>query len=180
MLCGCVNSLSTVAVYSFAKQLGAPQSADIQDMFKAVPGYLEVEFGKGVVVLVLGLFLLVAGIGLLNMKSWGRWLTLLCGVCMVLLQVSCLVYEVRVQMPAMEKWQQDYMVKQGMAAPPSNTFESMGDAVLGAMLPIAIALVCSALVLLPAMGAAFKGETKRIDEDEIGEEADDDYRFRGT
>jgi hypothetical protein len=57
--------------------------------------------------LVLAVVLIIAGVGLLGMHPWARWLCVAYGVLTILVGVSSLVVQLAYLNPAMEQWNRD-------------------------------------------------------------------------
>jgi hypothetical protein len=151
---------------------------------KECPGYQFVEVGRSVGILVLGVVLIAAAIGLLQMQSWGRWVTVAYAALAIPLHVGYLGYEMGVVLPATQRFTATMQGGPGGFGAQQNPGQQAGTAV-GIVLAAGIAVVHAAanviVMLLPAVGAAFAGprrRRRRRDYDEDEDENDEDDRYR--
>ena len=162
----------------------------IQDMLaylnRELPGYQAIEIGRGALVLILGIVLIAAGIGLLMVQNWARWVSLVYGILSILLHTGYVVYELAFVKPATERWQKLFLQKQGLGAlPPQSPAESLGTTVgvigAGAVF-IIYSLVLLVILFLPAFSAAFtdrpRKRRRRYEEEEYDDSDDRGYDDR--
>src|SRR5262249_3709340 len=141
---------------------------------------------------------IVAGIGLLSMHNWARWLCVGYAVLAILLHCGYTVYEQAILLPAQEEWGSQIAVQQ--PAQPAGFQQGFSTgyqagARVGAILRPALfifhAFPLLPVMLLPNVGAAFARRTRRrLDDDERPtrrrrryreedeEEEEDEPRFR--
>jgi hypothetical protein len=75
-----------------------------EQMKDQVPGFVAVRAGGVLVHIVLFILLIVAGIGLLNMARWGRFLSIFYGVASILFELAMLIYQLGFINPAMSRF----------------------------------------------------------------------------
>lgn len=184
-LCGLGANLFASALTSGAAP-GNPGGNPVADMMRSVeqqvPGYQVVEIGKQSLVLILAILVLIAGIGLLNLKGWARGLTIVYAVVTIFLHLGYAAYEIGLVMPAVEAWQKDFVRRQGgVAAPPMSNFGATGAGVIfGAFLYVAHAVAVLIILLLPGVSAAFAGAGPRRGRyDDEDEDVDDELSEPG-
>src|SRR2546425_978674 len=66
----------------------------LAEVYQRYPSYQVMEAGANLLALVLGIVLIVAGIGLLNMKNWGRWASAVYAVLNIFLQIGYVIFRV--------------------------------------------------------------------------------------
>src|SRR6516225_3245242 len=77
LLCGLCGLAGYAAIIGLVAQPGggANSMGDMTGfMDKEAPGWMAVEIGRGLLLILFGVLLVVAGMGLLKMQSWARWL----------------------------------------------------------------------------------------------------------
>jgi hypothetical protein len=114
------------------------------------------------------LLMITSGIGLLLMQVWARFLTIGYAVLSILLTIANVIYAVAVVLPLMSELTRDLT---SQAAPPGGgpPPQMVAQIVQGAMvLGVAMAalivvypITVLVIMLLPSVGAAFRGETGR-------------------
>jgi hypothetical protein len=186
LLCG----LCAAGANSFVAAMGAnpqgPGGAGVADMTtfmdKEVPGWQAVEIGRGLLLILLGVVVIVAGIGLLKMQSWARWLSVFYAAVLIPLTIGHLTFELALVNPAVEKWeaQQD---KKGIAPAPPPSFKAgqqfgktFGAVALGSI-PVLYAVALIIVMLLPSVGTAFAPPSRRRareEEEDLDDEDDND------
>jgi hypothetical protein len=149
---------------------------------KECPGYLVMEVGRSTGVMVLGLVLVLAGVGLLYLQSWARWTTIAYAVLAILLHLIYGVYETAVVVPARTRFQATHVVPFGQMPPPGYQEGQQVGAMVGVWGVIILAVVHGAanliVLLLPGVGAAFAGRGTRRRREEEYEEDEEDYDDR--
>jgi hypothetical protein len=164
-LCGMGSVLFTGALFKGMSSAskgttgtGPDVFGEMSKVFDTIPGYYPVQITTMLLLIVLNIVLIVAGVGLLQMKPWARWTSLGYGVASIFLQMVILLYAVFVMQPAMEKWTQDFTARMGGQPTPAMSTNSaisgMGSCfnfILYSAYPVALIIV----MLLPAVGAAF-------------------------
>jgi hypothetical protein len=186
LLCGLCGLAGYAAIIGLVAQPGggANSMGDMTGfMDKEAPGWMAVEIGRGLLLILFGVLLVVAGMGLLKMQSWARWLCVVYAVAMLFLQVAYVTYEFAVVIPAGHRFQEQQWKKQGVANPPPSTASSQAGTAFGvatsAGLSIVHALAVGIVMLLPNVGEAFAPPRRRArerDEDDFYD--DDDYDDR--
>lgn len=137
-----------------------------------VPAYRFVEIGKPTLAILLSVLAIVAGIGLLGLKGWARWLAIIGGACAVLLQVGYITYEMGLVMPAVK-------VGGPQAGASNQTAQQAGMyfGAIGVTLLLTIPYVVAILMLLtPSTTQAFADQQRRRrdwDEEEDFDDEDD-------
>jgi hypothetical protein len=185
LLCG----LCAAGANSFVAAMGAnqqgPAGAGVAEMTtfmdKEVPGWQAVEIGRGLLLILLGVLVIVAGIGLLKMQSWARWLSVFYAAVLIPLTIGHLAFELALVNPAMEKWETQ-QEKKGVPAPPPSfkagqQFGKSFGAVAFGSIPILYCIALGIVMLLPSVGQAFAPPRRRRargdEEDDFDDEDDD-------
>jgi hypothetical protein len=152
-----------------AQQQGQQPGLNQQDFEKRVeaqlPAYNVIKWAGLGLSLVLGVILIVAGIGLLNMASWGRGLSIVWAVIAILYLLISLVYNIIYVNPVMAETMKEQQVQL-----PAAFFIGMEAA--STLLMILYPIVLLIVMLLPATGTALAGSGPR---DLPGDAADDYY-----
>jgi hypothetical protein len=188
--CGVSSYAVTMAVAKIPVQGGVanPAQATVQCLEREVPHGLAIEMSRAVLVLVLSAVLLIAGIGLLHMQGWARWLSLGYAVLAILLNIGWAFFEMVVMMPAVQRCQAMLGQQPGGGGAAQQSAHAVGAAagVIGAAsLTIIYALILAVLLLLPNVSEAFSASPRRRkrrrrreeeydDEDEYDDRRDDD------
>jgi hypothetical protein len=188
LLCGlcAAGGNALVAAMGTNNQMGIGDMTTYMD--KEVPGWQVIEVGRGLLLILLAVILIVAGIGLLKMQTWARWVCVFYAVASILLTIGHATFELAVAKPAMDKWKQ----KQTNQPPPSGAYKAgeVFGAGMVAAIPIIYALTLGITMFLPNVGEAFDRANRRprvprrdedyyeYDGDEGSDEYDDDRRYR--
>jgi hypothetical protein len=189
ILCGGCGAAGLLFVMQLAHVPGPnggpnPVAQLFDQLNKECPGYQVVEVGRSVGVLVLGVVLIAAAIGLLQMQSWGRWVTVAYAALAIPLHVGYLGYEMGVVLPATQRATAAMQMQMapGAFGAQQNPGQQAGTAV-GVVSAAGISVLHAAanlvVMLLPGVGAAFAGRPRRrrrrdYDEDEEGEDEEDE------
>jgi hypothetical protein len=157
---------------------------ELEEMFDAIPGYIPIMTTVMVLGAIAAIVLIIAGIGLLKMKTWARWLSVGYAIYNIVATLAMTIYTIAVVNPAMETWQRNFQQKFPAGAPQPtgnaamNNVISVGSAVVG----IAYAVALLVVMFLPHVRAAFAGTWRppiTEDDDQYDEtEEDSDYDHR--
>jgi hypothetical protein len=184
LICGiCAGgSVAVLAAFSSQPPGGVPNPAlEIPKLMdQEIPGWQTIEIGRSLLLLLLGVILIVAGIGLLKMQVWARWLCVLYAVLSTFLTISYLIFQLAFALPAMDRVNAKIEKQQPpgvvVAKPPGQSAgESIGSrfgAVAGAVISLAMALANVVVMLLPPVGAAFAPPRRRRSRDDENDEDD--------
>lgn len=123
---------------------------------RELPSYIPVTIAVILLSFVLSVLLIVAGIGLLNVRRWGRVLSLVYSVFMIVVQLGHVIYLLAVANPVLLRWQADFLRRMGAIAAPTSGAENVLE-VIRAIALMVYAIVLLIIMLLPAAGAAFGG-----------------------
>jgi hypothetical protein len=150
------------------------------DFMKAeIPGFMTVQVLSLAVHLILTLILLVSGVGLLNMKGWGRIGSIFYAVSSVLVEIASLIYQLVYVNPVMNRWLQGEFQRAKVPGMPDASFLSTLmniGAVVGAVVLMTYAIILLIMMLLPKVSAAFAGTSSDV----LSEERrDEDYYDEG-
>jgi hypothetical protein len=165
----------------------------LDDFFKEIlniPGIIPVLATVYICQFLLGVVLIVAGFGLLNMKGWARWASIFFAVVCLFLVAGEGVYNIAVVNPRMQKLSNEFQQKMESHArakgqrvqPQQNPFQNnaianLGGSVVGSVFhsiyPIAVLIV----MFLPNVSQAFAARQRPSDyrdrqaaqEDDLGE-----------
>jgi hypothetical protein len=167
-----VPTVATQTKKGTDKTAPPPSTSDIMNYYNDnVPGYRAFTYGGTGVDLLLDILLLAAGIGLLSVQPWARWLSLVYAPISILYHLGSFVYQLVLVMPATQKLYAQNPALQGMS---SFLNVTTGIGLVVGLLWIIYPIVVTVIMLLPSTGAAFRGEMPTIPED-IEE---DDARWR--
>jgi hypothetical protein len=114
--------------------------------------------------------LIIAGVGLLNMRTWGRKTSVVYSVITIAYSLIYMVINITYVSPTIQKWEKDFQEevaqatkqKGGQPPPPmyqptqSPIFNVVGS-VVGAILGMAYAVALLVVMFLPQVSAAFAG-----------------------
>ncbi len=135
-------------------------SAQTRYLQEHVLGYSTMEWARPVVILLLGVMILIAGIGLFSMQGYGRGLTFICAVLMIFWQFLDIGHRVIFVIPAENAWVKQFEAKWPKAQLPPDAREYPGAMdfwfLANAGLFIGYATISGGLLLLPGVGAAFE------------------------
>src|SRR5262249_28663412 len=135
----------------------------IDSMTREVPSLVPFMIAGVVFGLTMAVFLLVSGIGLLNMKGWGRALAILFSLLTIAGQAGSLIYRLTYLNPALASWQKDFVARHGgqMEANPMGGNPALNNVVeiLVTVAFLSYAVLLLVIMLMPSTGAAFRGET---------------------
>jgi hypothetical protein len=163
LLCGVCGGFKSL-MSSFATAIpdnGAQnwQISQLRYLQANVLGYSTMEWTRPFIILMLSVMILIAGIGLFSMHGWGRGLTLVCSVLMLLWQIADIAHRVIFVIPAEKAWVKDFEARGPKAQLPPEARELPGTEDLwffaNAGLFIAYAAISGGLLVLPGVGAAF-------------------------
>jgi hypothetical protein len=128
---------------------------------REVPGFNAFLIVSLVLSLLLPIIEIVAGIGLLRMRSWGRVLSIFYSAAVIASSIASLIYRFGVVNPGMERAMRDWVAQKGAQMGPdpvgsqfNNIFE-----VIGTFIGMSYAIILLIVMLLPTVSAAFRGET---------------------
>ena len=161
-LCGGV-----IFAFVFAALSSAPGGAPIPQFPPGLVTLLVIVF---IYSFIMAIVLIISGIGLLNMKRWGRNTTIAYSIITIVYSVVSTVLNIAYIGPTMQKWQSEFQEeiareqqRKGMTPPPNmyqpgqspmfNAVTSIG----GAILHMAYAVALLVVMCLPNVSAAFAG-----------------------
>ena len=154
------------------KSAPPPSSGEIMKYYDDnVPGYRVFTYGGMAVDLLLNLLLLAAGIGLLSVQPWARWLSLGYAPISILYHIGTFIYQLVLVMPATQKLYAQNPALQGMSS--FLNFTTGFGLVIGLVFML-YPIVVLIIMLLPSTGAAFRGELPTVPDNL----EDDDPRWR--
>jgi hypothetical protein len=146
-----------------AKDKAAQAVKDMVESFRQqLPGVITFLIVSLVVSAILDAMVIIAGIGLMRMRNWGRYLAIFCAVAMLLLHIGSTAYSMAVVGPATEEWQKDFAKKHPELKAGENPFGSNPlmnniSAVAQTATSVAFAVALLVVMLLPSVSAAFRG-----------------------
>ncbi|MHB1422959.1 MAG: hypothetical protein ACYC3I_07155 [Gemmataceae bacterium] len=178
-----VNSLSSFTPPTMAARPGQPPPPPMPPgpdevmkyMNEHVPGYRAFTIGALAVDFLMDLMLLAAGIGLLKMQPWARWLSLVYAPISILVHVSSFVYQIIWAMPATNALYSKVAMPGGLS---SIMTVSTGIGVFLNLLIIIYPIAVLIILLLPSTAAAFRGAIPVREDDLRDEEGNDDDSWR--
>jgi hypothetical protein len=155
------------------------KQADVQDRLergieKHFPAYKAVQMAEAGTIIALSVLLAVAGFGLLAMQPWGRWLSILYAILALLRTVVDVVIGVALVLPAVEAAARDIPGLPREAV----TIGGIGGLAVGACVQIVYPIAVLIVMLLPHVGAAFRGGGPEEPRPEREEWDEDQYERR--
>ena len=161
VMCGGVAML---AMGSLAKSIPAPKGGpnplvEMTGMFESIPGYIPYMIVGSILRLIAAIALIVAGVGLLKMRPWARWTSAGYGIFSIAIAVFDLVYTVTLVNPAMQRWQEQFIRRQGGVMPPGGNIGGTIGAVIGGIFAFAYPIALLIVMFLPHVSAAFAGRS---------------------
>jgi uncharacterized membrane protein (DUF2068 family) len=170
LLCG-LGGMASAALHSLASH--SPGMPSLHDPVQAVqvqlirqfPNLYWIEGAVSASMCVLAVVLIVAGVGLLYVQAWARWLAIGYGLVTLLVQVSYAVYKLGLVLPASEHFLQNALRQPGSSYPPGflTGFRVGFMGVLAVQLLFFVGHVALLLIVLslPSVAAAFAGRRAR-------------------
>jgi hypothetical protein len=142
-----------------------------------VPGFRAFTIGGLAISFLLDILLLSAGIGLLKMQPWARWLSLVYAAISILFRVGSFIYQLGWVLPATQALYAKFMAATGLS---SLMIISSGAGAVGTLLVVIYPIAVIIVMLLPSTAAAFRGElpVRNDDRNENEEEEYDEDRWR--
>jgi hypothetical protein len=137
-----------------------------QAMKQELPEVVAIETARSSVGLLLAVMLIVAGIGLLNLKSWGRTLSLVYAVLMILFQLAGLLWTLLFFNPVNTKLQGQ------IAGVGGNQTASDVGAVVGSIIGMAYAVVLLIMLMTSGVAGAFRPGQAGLVDTGFADEAD--------
>jgi hypothetical protein len=137
---------------------GADVPQEMVDAFLAVPGYVPYVIVTTTLDSVMAVVLIISGFGLLKLRPWGRWGSIVFSAYWIPATVAAAVYTLAVLQPAMAAWGEDYSRRMGGAAGPGNDPSANNVVALiyhAFLMAYAVALLV--VMFLPGVAAAFSG-----------------------
>lgn len=156
-----------------------PPTADqiMKQMNDQIPGYRAFTVGSLASSFLLDFMLLTAGIGLLSVQPWARWLSLVYAPLSILNRLGSFLYSLIWVLPATKAL---YANNPGLAGFSSFATITSGISLFFSLTLIAYPIAVLIILLMPSTAAAFRGETRirSNEEDRLDEEEDDDDSWR--
>jgi len=128
-------------------------------MAEKMPWYREYQLGSGIVNVLISSLMIVSGIGLLMMRSWGRYTSIAYAVLSLLNHVFTIVYSLTYVVPATQAMFDEMARQEPQIAPMVSTMKMFTT--LGALIPILLALYplfVLIVMLVPSVAASFRSD----------------------
>jgi len=178
---GAMLAAGGTGMFARAGQAGRPQEL-LQDMTRYVeentPAAQAAQYGELAVDLVISILMIISGVGLLQMRSWGRALSIVYAVLSILLKLVIAVYAVAFRIPAVN----EFISQHPNLKPDEALVLSYGKlgAVAGPIFDVLFMIypiVVLVIMLRPSIAAAFRGEPTGlpVEEDYRDEPPEDGY-----
>jgi hypothetical protein len=137
----------------------------MKHMEESLPHYQAVQYGNLGVDLLISVLMIVAGIGLIAMKSWGRLLSLVYAVLSILFHVWQLVYAYAYTIPTMNAFFDDEAARDKQVAAFASSMKTIMavSPVMGAIVAI-YPIIVIIIMLLPSVAAAFRQQQLTFDQ----------------
>jgi hypothetical protein len=117
LLCGVCALAGTQISQATAKQPGGGAAVTPADIRKQVPNYDTMQTVSVVGIVGLSTVLIIAGIGLLGMSDWARYLSLACALALIVFELVMLVFHIGSVLPVTEKLMEASLREQGPIQP---------------------------------------------------------------
>jgi hypothetical protein len=126
---------------------------------KEIPGYTAYMTVSVMVGFVMATALIIAGIGLLRLRPWARWLCILYAILLPVVQVGFISYSLLYVNPVLAKWSAEQARKLPAGTPNfgGNAFLNNLGVFVGAGVGMAYAIALLVVLFLPHVRAAFAG-----------------------
>jgi hypothetical protein len=115
--------------------------------------------------IVLPLMMIFAGVGLMQMKSWGRSLSIVYALLSISSTVANYAITITIVQPAAQAVVQKMAVQQDVEVPPQQNRFDMGLGAVGPFINMIYPIIVLIVMLLPTTGAAFSGGGSRGGDD---------------
>jgi hypothetical protein len=126
----------------------------IAGSWDAIPGGIPYLIVSTVLNVLICIALIVAGMGLLKMRPWARWLCIGYSIVSILMTAAATVFALTISNPAVTAYQQEYARKHGLPVSTDLASANVLSAVTAVFLllyPIAMLII----MFLPSVAAAF-------------------------
>jgi hypothetical protein len=161
-LCGGI-----VVAFVFAALSRVPGGTPITPLPSGLVTFFIAVFIYG---FIMSIVLILSGIGLLNMRPWGRKTAIAYSIVTIAYTIIATVINITYAGPAMHKWQRDLQEEikrdqqsKGIASrnvydPSQSSVLDAASSIVGAILGIAYAIALLVVMYLPHVSAAFAGK----------------------
>jgi hypothetical protein len=177
---GLVGQVAGQALAGSQAQGGMDTLALEKELQVRAPAYTAFVWGTAGITFLLHIVLLLAGIGLLQMRSWSRPLCILFAVLTIPLQLGSMIYTIAFINPVMREYMNKQFNQAGKKSVDLPEWAFDLGAVFGALVGMTYAVILLIFALRPAMGrqlASARGEDSF--ERQGGEDYyDEDYQRR--
>ena len=181
-LCG---ALVPLILYNLPiPQPGGGTSYPVRELYdllqREVPAYVGVEVGNFALGLALAGLLIISGIGLLRMRSWARWTSVIYGIATIVRSIAYFVFTVTIINPIAERWSEDFLRRQPKGTP-NFSGNSVFNAIVGSgqvLVSVAFSVVLLVIMFVPSVRAAFGRGTRsgKLQRNHDVQELDDEGR----
>jgi len=180
-ICGGIGLLFGASGQGRQFQGGPNPFAEINELFNflqaEIPSFVVIKVCELVVSLLASVLLVIAGIGLLSVRNWGRILSIAYSVIGILVTLGSLVFTLAIVNPATERFINARLAIGGQPGMNNTAFNSIVT-VFSAVISMAYAIVLLIMMLLPSVSATFAGRSRTDDydldrpddEDDLGRE----------
>jgi hypothetical protein len=147
------------------------QQAELEKALEALPAYKAIQYGEMGLGIMLSLMMIVSGIGLLRMQSWGRVLSISYAFLSIASKIFTAVYAIVFTAPVTIQFVRSTFLKGLPAAPNQPALSAQQQETMAKFMEIAIylkiafplitivyPLVVLVIMLLPSTRAAFRRE----------------------
>jgi hypothetical protein len=127
---------------------------------REIPAFPVVEITHLFLVLFLNTLLIIAGIGMLHLRTWAWFMGLLYSIVMLLAGIGMVIFTVVVVGPAAQRWQQDFQNRLNQPGAGGANAESGLHDPFGLMMQLILVIYAGVqliLILLPNVRTAFAG-----------------------
>lgn len=158
--CGGLALIGLRAMKNMAPPAGKGPNpfGEMYDMYESIPGFIALTITFSILAIAMAILLIVAGMGLLKMRPWARQACVAYSIYGILSGLFSFVYTLTLANPAIVKWQEETMQRQGRAIPSLSSISgSFSDFFAFAGLLWALAYPIALLIVLyrPSVSAAF-------------------------
>lgn len=154
MLCACFKGAVMAIMASISANDPDPLLQGIgqywEFILRNIPAYVPVEIGLSIYYLVISVLAIVGSIGLLSLRNWGRILSLVFGMSMILVQFADLLFFFAFVNPVLNRFEGRQNAFGGDGLMGTGFLESTSS-----LLALIYAIVVVILLFLPTVSAAF-------------------------
>lgn len=178
---GCMGGLQLAGVEKFAEQMPQPggrpnPGVEIEKFFRQkIPYYEATKILQPILGLVAALAMIVSGLGLLQMKRWGRWLAIGDACFIIALTLAIVLFGLLVRAPLMKEFAAEKSKDPNLQPQEKMALSIIeSSATVGSLFNVVFLIypvIVLVFMLLPSVSKAFRTR-QAIEEDEVQDDLD--------